>query len=137
VIDDPVFQSFERLAELEHDITPDVYRRYYALAPAAEETMSHVDCYMQGRMMTEVLELLMTPPADVSANYLAFETANHTRSYGVDLALYRPLFESVRDVVRSALGAAWAEGFDEAWSVRIDALESAVIKAAAQSQEQP
>jgi hypothetical protein len=136
VIDDPVVSSFELLAELERDITPDVYRRYYALAPAAEQTMSHVDCYMQGRMMSEVLELLMTPPAELSETYLAFETANHTRSYGVDLALYRPLFESVRDVVKSALGAAWVAGFDEAWSARIDALELAVLNAATLAQEQ-
>ncbi len=118
---DPVLESFEAAAEQSGDITADVYRRYYARCPEAERLMSHVDPYMQGRMMEEVLNLLMTPPGDLPDGYLQFETANHA-SYGVSPDLYRPLLEAVHDAVQAAAGDTWSSAWDAAWRRRIDAL---------------
>ncbi len=118
---DLVLASFEAAAELSGDITADVYRRYYARCPEAERLMSHVDPYMQGRMMEEVLNLLMTAPEDLPDGYLQFETANHA-SYGVVPDLYRPLLEAVRDAVQAAAGDVWSLAWDAAWRQRIDEL---------------
>ena len=120
---DPIIETFEVAAERAGDITEAVYRRYYARSPQAEQLMSHVDEHMQGRMMNEVLSLLMTPADELPEHYLEFETRNHA-SYGVDPELYRPLFEAVRDEVRAALGGDWNPQVEAAWTARIDALES-------------
>ncbi len=122
---DPILDSFAVAAEREGDITQAVYRRYYQHSPEAESLMSHVDPYMQGRMMEEVLGLLMTVPEELPEHYLVFETSNHA-AYGVAPALYRPLFEAVRDVVRAAAGAAWTAALDAAWSERIESLEARI-----------
>ena len=127
---DPVLASLEALAETGKDITSDVYERFFTLRPDAEQSMEHTDTYMRGRMMEEVLQLLMTTPDQVSEKYLQFETENHTQSYGVDLALYQPLLEAVRDTVQSGLSPDWTDKCDRAWSERITALVSAITRAA-------
>lgn len=127
---DPVLASFERTAEVAGDITAAVYRRFYARAPEAERLMQHVDPHMQGRMLEELLDLLMTPPEDLSADYLRFETGNH-RGYGVTADQYRPLLEAVRDTVREALGDGWDERCAEAWQRRIDCLDAELRRYAA------
>ncbi len=120
---DPIIETFEVAAERAGDITEAVYHRYYARSPEAEGLMRHVDEHMQGRMMNEVLSLLMTPAEALPEHYLEFETRNHA-AYGVDPGLYRPLFEAVRDEVCAALGADWNPDLEAAWAARIDALET-------------
>jgi hypothetical protein len=127
---DLIIRSFEMAAERAEDITPDVYRRYYTLAPEAARVMSHMDVHMQGRMMNEVLQLLMTAPEALPGDYLTFEVANHTRAYGVSLELYRPLFEAVKDTVRTAAGADWSDDLATAWAKRIEALETELLSVA-------
>jgi len=119
---DPVLASFDRAAESAGDITAEVYERFYARSPESEQLMRHVDAHMQGRMLEELLELLMTAPEHLSEDYLRFETGNH-RGYGVTVDQYRPLLEAVRDTIREALGDGWDERFAAAWEARIDALD--------------
>ena len=118
---DPVLTSFELAAESGRDITADAYARFYSRCPEAREVMSHVDLHMQGRMLEEVLELLMTPGGDVEPGQLAFEMSNH-RSYGTSPDHYRPLLEAVRDTVSAELGEDWNADFAEAWELRINTL---------------
>lgn len=118
---DPVLTAFELAAESGHDITADAYERFYSRCPEAREVMSHVDPHMQGRMLEEVLELLMTPNGEVAPSQLAFEMSNH-RAYGTSPDHYRPLLEAVRDTVEAELGDAWNAHFAAAWEQRIDAL---------------
>lgn len=126
---DLVYQTFELAAERAGDVTPEVYRRYYERSPESERIMSHVDPYMQGRMMEEVLGLMMTPPSQLPGDYLTFETANHA-SYGVAHHLYRPLFEALRDTIREAVGEDWNADFGSAWAERIDGLVAHIEAAA-------
>src|SRR6056297_1163794 len=86
-VTDLVMHTFELAAGRTTDITADVYRRYYDRAPDSQALMSHVDHYMQGRMLDEVLTLLMTEAAELPEGYLHFEVANHA-SYGVQLDMY-------------------------------------------------
>jgi len=121
LMEDPILTAFELAAERAGDISAEVYRRYYARCPAAASLMAHVDRYMQGRMMDEVLTLLMTDPAELPDDYLVFETANHA-SYGVALAMYPDLLASVRDAVQAAVGDAWSDAWTDAWEQRTAAL---------------
>jgi len=123
--EDPVLASLELAAERSGDITPAVYECFYRLCPAAREVMSHVDPHMQGRMLEEVLQLLMTPPETLDPGQLAFEVGNH-RAYGVSPEQYGPILEAVRDVVQEALGAAWSPEFAAAWATRIGVLRARI-----------
>ncbi len=118
---DPVLTSFELASESGRDITADAYKRFYAHCPQAREVMSHVDPHMQGRMLEEVLELLMTPDGEVEDGQIAFEMSNH-RSYGTSPDHYRPLLEAVRDTVAAEMGNDWNARFAEAWERRIATL---------------
>jgi hypothetical protein len=126
---DLIGTSFEQAAERAGDITAEIYERYYARCPEARAVMQHVDPYMQGRMMTEVLTLVMTEPADLPEGYLVFETANHA-SYGVVLDMYPDLLHAVRDAVRAAVGDDWSDACETAWHDRTAALIARIDAAA-------
>lgn len=116
-----IIDSLERAGEAAGDITPAVYAQYFAACPESKDLMSHVDQYMQGRMLTEVLRLVMGEDAGTDANYLEFETHNHA-SYGVKPHMYTNLLFALRDTVRGALGDAWCGSYDAAWQGRIEEL---------------
>jgi hypothetical protein len=126
---DLIIASFEAAAERAGDITAEIYRRYYARCPEAQAVMQHVDLYMQGRMMNEVLTLVMTEPAELPDGYLVFETANHA-SYGVLLDMYPDLLRAVHDTVREAAGNDWSDASEAAWNERTAGLIAHINAAA-------
>jgi hemoglobin-like flavoprotein len=133
---DPIASSLEIAAERLGDFTAPVYDRYFANCPGSKQLMSHIDRYVQGRMLAEVVELLLESDPAVMRDYLKFETRTHA-SYGVEATMYRNLLSSVREVVRDALGEAWSETYERAWQARIDALLAEILAAAAVGEESP
>ena len=116
-----VVESLERAAEIAGDITPRVYERYFARCPDSAALMKLTDQHMRGRMIAEVLRLVMSGDVEVDRSYLRFETRTH-ETYGVLPAMYRHLFEALRETVREALGAGWNASYERAWTERLDAL---------------
>lgn len=131
---DRIVTTLEYTAEQSDDITQACYERFYAACPPARQLMQHVDPLMQGRMLQEVLELLLTPLAALNERLVQFEVRNHT-GYGVAPDQYRPLFEAVRDTVRDTLGEAWTDADARAWQDRIDGL-MALVDSSWQDQRQ-
>ena len=129
-LEDPVVTSLEHLAERQDDVSREIHRRFTALCPESEALMSHMDDYMVGRMMQDVLVLLMTPPEDIDRHYLSFEVGSH-RAYGVTPVMFRPLLEAVRDTVREQLGSDWSQRFQAAWEQRIAMLSVRIAGATA------
>lgn len=129
---DQVVESMEQASALDADITQAAYREFYQRCPQARELMQHVDPHMQGRMLSEVIELLLTPPEAINPAQMRFEVRNHA-GYGVDLKQYRPLFEAVHHAVRALLADNWDQHLDDAWDQRIDALMAHVRNAHATS----
>ncbi|MEZ5557550.1 MAG: globin [Pseudomonadales bacterium] len=119
-------RSLELAAERAGDVTAEVYARYYHDCPAAATVMSHVDQHMQGRMLTEVLTLLLSEDQQSDAGYLDYEVENHRLSYSVRPEMYPALFHAVRDVVRAAVGPDWDAATEAAWTRRIDDLLGAI-----------
>lgn len=115
---DRVVATLERAAEQAEDITQACYERFYETTPEARQLMQHVDPHMQGRMLNEVLELLMTPPDAINQPLLQFEIRNHT-GYGVASDQYRPLLDAIRSTVRSLLASDWSDADEAAWQARI------------------
>ncbi|MEQ8857438.1 MAG: globin [Pseudomonadales bacterium] len=128
VAEDPILSALETVAEQDQDITQSLYQAFAARHPEHAALMNHMDEYMLGRMMGDVLTLLMTPPDDIDGNYLHFEVSSH-RAYGVTPEMFPPLLEVVRDTVRQLLGARWNDAADAAWRRRIDELDSAIHRA--------
>ena len=126
---DLVLDSLERAAERVDDIAPRVYEHYFARCPDSAQLMQLTDLHMRGRMLAEVLRLVMSTDPEADRNYLRFETRTH-ETYGVAPAMYRHLLEGLREAVREALGAEWSSAYANAWTARLDVLlgeiESAV-----------
>ena len=125
MMDDPILESLEQTAEVLGDITAVVYERYYRACPEAEALMAHVDQHMQGRMLDEVIRLLMTEDVCDEDGYLDFEVDNH-RGYNVEPSMYPGLLRAVEDVVREGVGENWARPIEDAWQARIAALLDAI-----------
>ena len=119
--DDLVERTLERAADKAGDITADVYARWYSRCPEAQQVMAHVDEHMQGRMMAEILRLVLTSEPSAERGYLKFETSSHA-AYGVTPAMYGPLLGALRDAVRAALDDQWTPADEAAWTQRVDGL---------------
>jgi hemoglobin-like flavoprotein len=130
--DDPVLASLEHMAEQGDDITRPIYERFARRCPEWAALMDHMDNYMLGRMMSDVLTLIMTPPEEIDRQYLGFEVDSH-RAYGVTPEMFPPLLEAVRDTLKDSLKDQWQPAVDEAWRSRIEALAAQIHRAAAES----
>jgi len=98
-----IIQTLEQVAEKAGDITAQVIENYHVRCPASQQLMTHMDEYMLGRMMDQVVLLLMEDGAEELDNYLRFETSNH-RSYGVENYMYGNLLGALRDTVSDLVG---------------------------------
>lgn len=127
-ISDPVTASLEIVAERQGDVTRPIIACYHADCPASAVLMDHMDEHMLGRMVDQVLLLLMPDGDDELDNYIAFETGNHD-GYGVQPEMYDNLFNAVLKTIRDIVGDQWTSEIDAAWRARIEHL-GAKIKAA-------
>lgn len=123
-----IIDSMERVAERSGDITRAVFENYLARCEGSRSLMSHMDQHMQGRMLEQVLLLLMEDGEEELQRYLAFETANHA-SYGVEYYMYENLFAAVQEVVYASLAEDLSAREKAAWQARIESLLKAVESA--------
>ena len=124
-----ILSAMELLAEKAGDVAPAIFQRYFERCQESRALMDHMDEHMLGRMMDQVLLLIMESGEEELASYLTFETANH-RSYGVEAHMYGSLLHSVQDVIAETLGDALTPGMANALKARIDYLLGALTAAA-------
>ena len=103
----------ELVAERAGDITPKVFERYFRRCRESQVLMDHMDEHMLGRMMDQVLLLLMEPGESELESYLEFETSTH-RSYGVEPHMYKSLMAAVCEVMEEALASDYSTKIDAA-----------------------
>jgi len=116
-----VVETFSRAADIAGDIAPEIYSAYFRRCPGSQALMEHIDHRMKGRMMDEVLKLLMAEELPDQRSYLDFETRTHA-GYGVEPVMYENLLLAVRDTVKSVLAEKWNETCESAWQSRIESL---------------
>lgn len=121
-MEDPVIASLEVAAAQAGDISEEVYKRYFERCPGSQALMSHIDHLIRGKMLDEVLRLIMLPGFSAEQQYLDFEVKNHRLAYSVEPHMYRNLLSALRDVVKDAAGKAWDDDIEVAWQTRIDML---------------
>lgn len=126
---DPVVASLEHLAEHAGDVSQELLRRFSERCPDSAALMSHMDDHMVGRMMQDVLLLLMASPEEIDAQYLSFEVSSH-RAYGVTPDMFPPLLEVVREAVKIRLGERWTADTAAAWADRLNTVTARIEQAA-------
>jgi hemoglobin-like flavoprotein len=128
-VTDLVLESLMLAAETGEDVTEPVNAAFQAMEPAAADLMDHMDEHMRGRMMQELLTVLMADDPQDQREYLNFEVSSH-RGYGVTTPMYGALLAALRDCVRGLLGDEWTPAHLEAWDERIRSLEEIIENAA-------
>jgi hemoglobin-like flavoprotein len=103
------------------DLTDPVYQRFFRTHPEAAEMMKHVDLHVRGRMLNDVLSLLLSPAENTDRVLLEFEVASH-RNYGVGEELYAPFLAAIRDTTRELAADIWDEHLEAGWNQRIEQL---------------
>ena len=114
-ISDLISDSLEACAEQDLDISDGVYQRFFAADKAAAELMDHSDQQMRGRMLQEVLQMLLS---EDDTDYLTWEVSNHLLSYNVTLGMYATFFEALQSSVASELGDQWTPAYAQAWQAK-------------------
>ena len=125
---DQIINSLELAAEKCGDITPAVYVRYFEKSPGSEELMIQIDHRVRGKMMEEVMRLLMTDDYAAEDEYLTFEMKTHEEGYTVIQSMYDSLLEAVWEILKEGLGDEWTDDMENAWSERIQALQLAIAE---------
>lgn len=119
-----IADSLELAANHIEDLTEPVYERYFDASPESVDLMSHMDTLMRGRMLGDVLTLLMMSESETPVA-LKFEVKTH-QANGVYPEMFNHLFDSLFTVVRRAGGDEWRAEFDEAWRLRIEYLNEQI-----------
>ena len=120
--------SLELAANKVEDLTEPVYQRYFEVSLKSRDLMGHMDMLMCGRMLNEVITLLIMPDEDLDIT-LKFEVKTHAAN-GVDLNMYDQLFSALHSVVRDVVGDEWVPEFESVWQERIDYLNKGIRAAA-------
>ena len=126
-----IVESMELLAERAGDVSGRILERYFENCPEAAQLMDHMDSYMLGRMIDQVLLLIMESDDAELESYLRFETASH-HSYGVQSHMYAKLFDAVLNVARESCADAWSDDYQQAWTARLETLLTRISAADAE-----
>ncbi|MEM1434175.1 MAG: hypothetical protein AAGG11_08995 [Pseudomonadota bacterium] len=94
-----VTSDLERVAETHGDITAAVYERFFDVSPESEALLGHTDQAMQGRMLQQTLELLLSDEHLGPDGYLDWELDNHLIGYRVTRAMYLHYLKAICEVV--------------------------------------
>jgi len=117
-----IINTLEKCGERAGDISPAVYKSFFAANPEASELMAHSDEGMKGRMLAQTIELLMDEDAGAANDYLRWEVNNHVNAYAVHLEMYPDFLAALRNTVADTLGDQWGEPEALAWDARISSL---------------
>lgn len=119
---DPILTSFELAADKAGDVTDAIYKQYFEDCPGSEKLMENVDPGVKGKMIQEVLRLIMVDDYNEEVEYLNFEVNFHRGSYSVEEHMYANLLKAVHKVIKDATADQWTATFENAWVDRIEKL---------------
>ena len=123
----PLLDSLETAATVAPNIYELAFNRYFELCPESAELLQHTDELMRGRMMEQVMSLLMDEDVENLDVYFKFEVSNH-EGYGALLPMYAHLFQACKEVARSNNEQTWTEQAELVWDKQISVLTGLVSK---------
>lgn len=122
--------SLEHVAEQITDLTPQVYARYFARHPEAKALFGNDDDdSLKGDMLSRLIVQIMDYAEGRANPDIIVSWASDHVAYGVSLAMFPAMFQSLEETLREAAGAAWTDAVHEAWREQFDGL-LALIKQA-------
>lgn len=107
--------TLESAATAEPDLYGKTMARYFELCPDSADLMSHTDEMMRGRMMEQVVTLLMDADVGALEVYFKFEVGNH-EAYGAKPHMYAHLFQACEDVTKEHCTLPWGAQEEVAWA---------------------
>jgi len=119
--------TLESAANAAPDIYELAFNRYFELCPASKELLQHSDELMRGRMMEQVMGLLMDESAADLETYFKFEVSNH-EGYGAAPSMYQHLFMACKEVTQDNCGDAWSASANDTWDQQIGLLLELIQK---------
>ena len=123
----PLLETLESAAEAAPDIYELAFNRYFELCPESKELLQHSDELMRGRMMEQVMGLLMDDNAVELDIYFKFEISNH-EGYGAAPHMYQHLFAACKEVTQTHSGDVWNASANESWDQQISVLLGLIEK---------
>lgn len=123
----PIIRALAVAAERVPDFYNQVIARYFELSPESKALMSHTDNHIQGRMMEQVVGLLMEADLESLDIYFAFEAANH-HGYGAEPKMYQHLFAACEQVVAAANADDWDQNTATQWQAQTERLLASLNK---------
>jgi len=114
-------RCFEVVAELDADMTNEVYRKFSEASPEAIQYIEDMDERTRGRMLDQVYTLLM---GESENEYLKFETRMH-EGYGANSGFYQSFLLAVKASVQEVLNGSWSSVEDAAWT---DMINEIIVK---------
>lgn len=117
----PLLDSLEQAAEAEPNFYAAAFERYFSLCPESRELLQHSDELMRGRMMEQVVSLLMDADVESLDSYFRFEIANH-EAYGAAPHMYGHLFQACKEVTQENCAGHWDAAANAAWDQQVNAL---------------
>ena len=133
IVLDLVTESLECLSDTTVNVNDMIFEKFYHSSPESEQLMTHMDELTRGKMLEEVIRLLLVKDLASESEYLVFELKTHKWAYSVVHNMYRILFDALLEAVREAAGNAWRAEYDSAWQSRIDELVAAFDEHAPES----
>ena len=116
---DLILSTFELAAEKDMDLTEAIYARYFKDCPDSEKLFENIDLGVKGKMIQEVLRLIMVDDYETESDYLNFEVNYHQTSFSVEGHMYANLLNAVHAVLKETIETDWTDEFEAAWSTRI------------------
>lgn len=123
----PLLDSLEAAAAAAPNIYELVFNRYFELCPESAELLQHSDELMRGRMMEQVMSLLMDEDVESLDVYFKFEVSNH-EGYGALLPMYAHLFQACKEVTQANSDTQFSELTNGVWDDQIAVLIGLVSK---------
>ena len=123
----PLVDTLESAATAAPDIYELAFDRYFELCPESKQLLQHSDQLMRGRMMEQVMGLLMDESAADLETYFRFEVSNH-EGYGAALHMYQHLFAACKEVTEANSGEVWTARANACWDQQISLLLGLIEK---------
>ena len=115
---DLITETLSECAETLGDIVPVVYERFFELDAQSAALMQHADEYMQGRMLEQVFELVMSDEPFGKEGFLDWELNNHLIAYQATPPMYEALFQALVETVKKGAPGSWSDAAETAWAER-------------------
>jgi hemoglobin-like flavoprotein len=111
-----IVSCLELVADRSDDLAPEVYRRFFAQFPEAEDLFG-IDTadFVKGGMIVSLLQELMGYAEGAIYKENIRRWISDHKAYGVTLPMYQVMFDCLLATIQDVIGEQWTEPMEAAW----------------------